>query len=78
MHADYTCIMLCRVAAQCQECMRRGTAVSGTAISAIGWLREYIGHLRCYRRRKKIATDPELVGRSKVRERGTSGHAAAH
>ena len=43
-----------------------------------GSLREYIGHLR-YRLRKneKDRTDPS-VGRSRVRECGTSGHAAAH
>ena len=46
--------------------------------SKSGWLREYMAHLR-YRLRKKIGvrTDPS-VGRSRVRECGTSGHAAAH
>ena len=46
------------------------------AISARWTLREYIGHLR-YRWGQKDRTDPS-VGRSRVRESGTSGHAAAH
>ena len=42
----------------------------------LGSLREYMAHLR-YRPAQKDRTDPS-VGRSRVRECGTSGHAAAH
>ena len=50
---------------------------SNTNSIGVGWLREYMGHSR-YIWLKKIGRLAPRFAHSRVRECGTSGHAAAH